>query len=212
MCTEVDSLCGASYDQSGTERVPHRSGYMRLALGHAGVGRIDLAIPRLSQGQLPSGWLFDPRWCSERFLVQVVRSVLLVKFWSCRHVQRAGIGEGQGVRQGGCCFMQPAFGSGSLYLPLARRHQSALPGRRRGGGEPPQRLPPRSSGRCLAWRWSSTKTAPEGRPFCAVWWHGVLRGWKWYFPTFTGASSRPWPISFAGYPDRDGVPISCVIC
>jgi hypothetical protein len=53
-----------------------------------------------------------------------------------RHVQGSGIGDGLEA-VGGSCWLspQPAFGleqNSPPSLPLARRHQSALPERRRG--------------------------------------------------------------------------------
>lgn len=53
VCVEDDSLCGASYSQSCGERVNHCNGYRDWLwdMQGGGGGRIDLVIPRLSQGQ-----------------------------------------------------------------------------------------------------------------------------------------------------------------
>jgi transposase-like protein len=47
MCAVADSLCEASYGQSGAERAKHSNWY-RDRRWDTRVGKIDLAIPRLS--------------------------------------------------------------------------------------------------------------------------------------------------------------------
>jgi transposase-like protein len=54
MGTDIDSLCGAPYGQNSAERMNHRNGYRNRHWDTQG-GRIDLALPRLPQGQLLSG-------------------------------------------------------------------------------------------------------------------------------------------------------------
>ena len=71
MSVEADSLCGAPYRKSSTERVNRRNGY-RERRWDTRVGTIDLAIPRVRKGSYFPDWLLEPRRRAERALVQVV--------------------------------------------------------------------------------------------------------------------------------------------
>ena len=60
MSAEADSICGAAYRKTSSERVNRRNGY-RERRWDTRVGTIDLAIPRLRQGSYFLEWLLEPR-------------------------------------------------------------------------------------------------------------------------------------------------------
>ena len=67
MSAEADSICGAPYRRTSSERVNRRNGY-RERRWDTRVGTIDLAIPRLREGSYFPDWLLEPRRRVERAL------------------------------------------------------------------------------------------------------------------------------------------------
>jgi putative transposase len=71
MGAEAEALCGASCGERSPERVNVRNGY-RERDWDTRVGRIELAIPKLSQGSYFPDWLLQPRRRAERAFVAVI--------------------------------------------------------------------------------------------------------------------------------------------
>ncbi len=76
MAAEAQSLCGAEYGESSSERVNSRNGY-RQRDWDTRAGTISLAIPKLRQGSYYPEWLLEPRRRAERAMVAVVAEAYL---------------------------------------------------------------------------------------------------------------------------------------
>ena len=71
MDMDVESLCGAGYDQKSAERLNSRNGYRERAW-ETGAGAVELKIPKLRQGSYFPGFL-EPRRTAERALAAVIQ-------------------------------------------------------------------------------------------------------------------------------------------
>ena len=71
MDMDVESLCGAGYDQKSAERLNSRNGYRERAW-ETRAGAVELKIPKLRQGSYFPGFL-EPRRTAERALAAVIQ-------------------------------------------------------------------------------------------------------------------------------------------
>jgi putative transposase len=71
MAEEADVICGGAYGERSDERVNWRNGY-RARPWDTRTGTIDLAVPKLREGNYFPDWLLEPRRRAERAFVQVV--------------------------------------------------------------------------------------------------------------------------------------------
>jgi putative transposase len=71
MDLDVETLCGAGYDQKNPERLNHRNGY-RERPWETRAGRIDLRIPKLRRGTYFPEFL-EPRRTAEKALAAVIQ-------------------------------------------------------------------------------------------------------------------------------------------
>ena len=71
MDMDVESLCGAGYDEKSAERLNSRNGYRERAW-ETGAGAVELKIPKLRQGSYFPGFL-EPRRTAERALAAVIQ-------------------------------------------------------------------------------------------------------------------------------------------
>ena len=76
MSADVDALCGASYGSRTEERVNRRNGY-RSRTWDTRAGSIELAIPKVREGNYFPDFLLEPRRRAERALVSVVADAYL---------------------------------------------------------------------------------------------------------------------------------------
>ena len=68
---DVESLCGAGYDEKSTERLNSRNG-VRERAWETRAGRVELKIPKLRQGSYFPGFL-EPRRTAEKALAAVIQ-------------------------------------------------------------------------------------------------------------------------------------------
>ena len=71
MDMDVESLCGAGYDEKSAERLNSRNGYRERAW-ETRAGAVELKIPKLRQGSYFPGFL-EPRRTAERALAAVIQ-------------------------------------------------------------------------------------------------------------------------------------------
>jgi putative transposase len=71
MGEEVDTICGAPYEERSEDRTNRRNGY-RTRAWDTRAGTVDLSIPKLREGSYFPDWLLEPRRRAERAFVQVV--------------------------------------------------------------------------------------------------------------------------------------------
>ena len=71
MDMDVESLCGAGYDEKSAERLNSRNG-VRERAWETRAGRVDLRIPKLRQGSYFPGFL-EPRCTAEKALAAVIQ-------------------------------------------------------------------------------------------------------------------------------------------
>jgi transposase-like protein len=71
MAAEASATCGAAYNERTEERTNSRNGYRRRPWDTR-AGSIDLAVPKLRQGNYFPDWLLTPRRRAEQALVAVI--------------------------------------------------------------------------------------------------------------------------------------------
>ena len=86
-----DAICGAGYGERSPERVNSRNGYRHRDFDTR-AGTIDLAVPKLREGQYFPGWLLEPRRRAERALTQVVCQCYVRAFDAAGGRRREGHG------------------------------------------------------------------------------------------------------------------------
>jgi transposase-like protein len=86
MGAEVDSQCGAGYQERSPERLNSRNGH-RIRRWDTRLGTMDLAIPKLRRGTYFPDWLLEPRRRSEQALLNAVTESYVLGV-STRKVER----------------------------------------------------------------------------------------------------------------------------
>ncbi|OAH11505.1 transposase, mutator family [Streptomyces jeddahensis] len=95
MSAEADALCNAEYGQVSDERVNHRNGY-RPREWDTRAGTVELAIPKLRQGNYFPTWPLERRRRAQQALISVVATAYLLCL-STRRVEK--LAEFLGVTQ-----------------------------------------------------------------------------------------------------------------
>ena len=72
---DVETLCGAGYDEKSAERLNSRNGYRDRAW-ETRAGRVDLKVPKLRKGSYFPGFL-EPRRTAEKALAAVIQEAYI---------------------------------------------------------------------------------------------------------------------------------------